>query len=328
MMKYRQQGIALVYVLLIYSLMTLMASQILTGLWQQTRKTSHYLDRAQARLYAHSAEQYVALKLEEDAQQDRQSNRWVDHHDEPWHLQGSGYEISDGIITIHVTDEQGQLNINNLAVANTGAHQSLQIVKRLMTSLQLSPLMAYRLKDWVDSDREVSPGGAEDVTYQNLPSPYRAGNTDMASRSELALIAGLDITSEHPLFNELATLPGFLPINLNTASRKVLHSLSEQLTTVEVDALIRARTGNGLANMSELLQISELAPKASLFQSLPLSFNSHFFSATIQVKYREAKFTMHSWFQRDSRGVVHIIRRSLGFVGMDTVVTHPVEEIA
>ncbi|WP_163370499.1 type II secretion system minor pseudopilin GspK [Endozoicomonas acroporae] len=319
MMYSRQQGMALIYVLLIFSLMTLMASQILTSLWQQTRKSSHYLDRAQARLYAQGAEQYIALKLEEDIRLDQENGRHVDHLNEQWNLYGSAYDIDDGIIHIKVMDQQSRLNINNLAATNSYAYQSLLILQNLMRSFSLSPTLAYRIKDWVDKDREVAPGGAEDATYLRMIPPYRAASTDMRSLTELDLIAGLNRESNQQLARELTTLPQVSGININTASRDLLLSLSNELTALEVDAIIQARSGKGLANITELLQIPELATKATLFQSLPLSFNSRYFSAIIQVKYRQTQYKMHSWFERDISGNVYIIRRVIGYSGYRNV---------
>ncbi|MGB1272330.1 MAG: hypothetical protein ACPG5T_09660, partial [Endozoicomonas sp.] len=95
-----QRGVALIYVLLIFSLITLMASQIVTNLWLHTEKNARYLERVQAKHYALGAEQYIALLLEQDFDLDKKKKRMVDHEKEYWNIQRVNYPVDQGDIEV------------------------------------------------------------------------------------------------------------------------------------------------------------------------------------------------------------------------------------
>ena len=96
----RQRGIALLYVLLIFSMIALMASQLVVNLLSYTEKNARFIERVQAKNYAFGAEQYVALLLEADFQEDKRKNRQVDHEQERWNVSGVDYEIDEGHIDL------------------------------------------------------------------------------------------------------------------------------------------------------------------------------------------------------------------------------------
>ncbi|KEQ18067.1 type II secretion system minor pseudopilin GspK [Endozoicomonas numazuensis] len=308
----RQQGIALVYVLLLFSVITVMASQMIIGLMNQTRHSSHYLERSQARLYALGVEQYLATVLEANAQDDLKKQRRVDALAEAWNLTAVAFELEQGSVEISVQDEQGLLNMNNLAAQNTLAVQSLRIFQNLLVNHSMDPNLAYRVQDWVDSDREVSSQGAEDNTYLLASPAYRTANTTMTSLSELRLIQGWFNQSSHSVMPELSALPDTTRININTAPRDVLLALSNQLSTAQVDDIIQQRQTQGIDSMEALLNIPSLKPQANDLQAAPLTFYSQHFSARIKARFRDTEYEMRSWFQVSDRGEVFITHREVG----------------
>ena len=85
---------------------------MVTSLWLHTEKNTRYLERIQAKHHALAAEQYVALLLEQDAEEDKKKKRQVDHDKERWNVESVGYGIDQGEVELQIVDENGRFNIN------------------------------------------------------------------------------------------------------------------------------------------------------------------------------------------------------------------------
>jgi type II secretory pathway component PulK len=76
------------------------------------------------------------------------------------------------------------------------AHAKLNINALGTDSLMLLPYMtedvADAIQDWVDSDDDVRPLGAEVGQYQSLPYPYNPRNSMIRSMAELELVLGVE----------------------------------------------------------------------------------------------------------------------------------------
>ncbi len=101
-----------------------------------------------------------------------------------------------------LVDEASKLNLNTATV------EMLQMLPRM------TPELAAAIKDWRDSDTEVTTGGAEDEMYQRLNPPYHCKNAPFESIDELRLVYGMNLEI---LFGEDANLNGTLDPNENDA---------------------------------------------------------------------------------------------------------------
>ncbi|MGI0116685.1 type II secretion system minor pseudopilin GspK [Zooshikella sp. RANM57] len=142
----RQRGVALIFVMVIFSLISVMVAKVVTELHFQTDRTSNFLMRSQARAYALAAEDLVAQLLLADLEKDKKNqpagsnpppgtgspstSSTVDHLKEAWSLIDRYYpldEIESGVIGeskdkdkikegdyiyINVIDLQGYINVN------------------------------------------------------------------------------------------------------------------------------------------------------------------------------------------------------------------------
>lgn len=139
-----------------------------------------------------------------------------------------------------VIDLQGKFNLNNL-VDESGApdEQQLQILRRLLTALTIDETKAEAIRDWIDSDIEVTgANGAEDDFYTGGTPAYRAANGPMVSPTELLLVKGFRVSDEtgiddyDQLLPHVATVGTGAPINVNTASSPVLASLADHMPAI------------------------------------------------------------------------------------------------
>jgi len=87
-----------------------------------------------------------------------------------------------------ITDEGGKLNINALIkIDPTGE----VLYNALMKLPNMTADVADAIVDWVDSNDDVRPAGAESADYQGMPVPYRAKNGPLNSLDELLLVKGM-----------------------------------------------------------------------------------------------------------------------------------------
>src|SRR5262249_14462141 len=105
------------------------------------------------------------------------------------------------------------------------------VFQRLLVLLNLDPMLANAVIDWIDADGNVtSPGGAEDVDYLNLKTPYRAANQPMTSVEELRMVKGFDPKTLLLLLPFVTVLPAgaHTAVNVNTASPELLAALANR----------------------------------------------------------------------------------------------------
>lgn len=308
----RQTGVALLYVLLLFSMITLMASQIVTSLFLHTEKNTRFLERTQAKHYALGAEQYVAYLLEEDFIEDKKKKRRVDHEKKRWNIKNVDYDIEQGYIEIAVVDEQGRFNLNWLcAEDDEGAHY-LRMFQNLLRDLTIESELASHLQTWLGAAPGSAGGAAADNAYLLMTPPRRAGNTPMVSVSELRLVEGMN----EAIFERLAPLVTVLPfdtqLNLNTALPQVLMSLSDKMTESDAMAIIEGRGNNGFAKLEELRDIIAIRDKMADIKMTPVSFFSQYFSTYIKATYRDTTFYLKTLLVRNSKGRVQVAGREIG----------------
>ena len=319
--QYHQSGVALIYVLVIFLLITTVASQIVMNLWLHTEKNSRYLERVQAKHYALGAEQYITLLLEKDFEQDKKNNRMVDHENEIWHVKTTDYDVEQGDIEIRVEDEQGRFNLNWLVDENTqpgkqssgnSDSSSVQMFKNFLSAQSLDPQLAYKLKRWVSKVQGSASQGEEDQVYLSLSPPRRTGQTEMASVSELMLIDGFNHDEIEKLLPYITVLPKSSKMNMNTALPEVISTLNNNITEGDALMIINGRGDTGLSNIEELNQLVAVSGKAGGGQNELVAFGSQYFSVQIKATYRDTSFYLRTLLYRSGEGHVQVVGREIG----------------
>ena len=105
----------------------------------------------------------------------------------------------------------------------------------------MSPELADLIKDWVDSDQQVSALGAEDSAYQMQAPPYFAANQPMLDLSELNMLIDVDPLEVQVLSREVCVLPDTQSkINVNTAAAETLHALDDAISIQDAQTIAQA----------------------------------------------------------------------------------------
>ncbi len=209
-------------------------------------------------------------------------------------------------------DLQARFNLNNLiekkllpVFINLISHTTHQLNSKEQLNLALG------VQDWLTT-YDLARGKDNYTSYYlSQKPPYYPSHQLMSSVTELRLIK--DVSS--PLYQAIepfvTVLPETTPININTASKKVLMALGNGMTETQVNELMMARGENGIKDLKD---IAELAKKIDL-PSEQITIESKYFLNVAVVTGDEFKLTVYTLLKRskDKQGKisVSIIRESI-----------------
>lgn len=228
MARKREEGAALLSVLLLVAVMAVLAAAALEKLRLSTHLAANGAAIDQARAYAHAAETLALMRITDLVERDPAKTTLAGG----WHGRRTNLPIPGGLAAARVRDGGNCFNLNSVArdqigpgQAGTGATANPIAVAQfgaLMQAIEIRPEIANRvaaaLVDWVDADDMPSSGGAEDAYYRGLATPYLAANARLQDVSELRAVAGVTPELYARLRPWVCALPNNepAPINVNT----------------------------------------------------------------------------------------------------------------
>ncbi|AOE49025.1 type II secretion system minor pseudopilin GspK [Kangiella sediminilitoris] len=251
----RNQGVALITVLVIFSVLSIMAIQILNSQQMQVQRTANIINGSRAYQYMYGAEVFATSQLKKFFEESKAERV---HRLQPWSESGLAFEIEQGLGQLQgsIKDMHSCFNINSIIMeqqaagdggeegreigsggnglqpvsegrVNDGSEGSgmpgvdifAKLIESRLEDSSVSPqALAVATKDWIDEDQEPTGiDGAEDYTYTGMKIPYRTADSFMAHSSELLVIKGF--TPE--IYDQIKDLVCVLPtkegtINVNT----------------------------------------------------------------------------------------------------------------
>ena len=314
-----QSGVALVTAILIVALASVLAASLLKRLNLDISRTENIMQNEQAYLYTLGSEIIATAVLAQDAKDNKH-----DSLDEYWAMQLPASPVEGGQISGTLQDLQGKFNLNNLSTALNPSNQAhdLNLFKRLLVTLELDKNLSNAVVDWLDSDLESSiPGGAENDYYIGLDKPYRAGNTLLASPSELRQIKGFEKEETYSsLLPFISTLPVATSININTAPEEVLKSLRDDLKDDDINKIIERLATNAeeLSDSDPFKDISDFESfmrqntSSKNFKAENMIVSTNYFLLTSTAEIGRGRVTLYSIIQRDDENTIRVISRSQG----------------
>ncbi len=319
----QQQGVALILALLVVALATTAAVALTSDQQLSLRRGGNLFARDQALQYALGAEAWAQLWLQRDAKDNK-----IDHEQEAWATDIPPLPVEGGVIVAQLFDLQGRFNLNNL-LTNNGQKDPAQFdrLQNLFAALDIPVTTADAVADWLDTDLNTSgAGGAEDDFYLNQEHAYRSANQPMQSPTEFRLLREVKPEIIEKLRPEeqpaddprlmITALPGFTPINVNTAPVAVLQSLG--LSKADAESIVATRDGdpdkpnssqpfNAVADFTGIPSVRQ----ANIGQQ-GLSVSSQFFLLTAEARIARSRAVLYSIIYRDNDGKTHVISRSYG----------------
>ena len=274
-----QRGAALIMALLVVALATTLAT---TLLWRQDmwlRQVEMQRDLAQTRLIAGAGIAWARAVLAYDAR-----TSGFDHAGEAWAIKVPPSSVEGGEVGGEVTDEHAKWNLNNLLSGDGSANVLEQeVFRRLLRLLQLPPVLASTLADWLDKDSDTSPDGAEDAYYLALSPPYRTANRALTDVDGLLRVRGFDANVVDRLRLHVTALPGYHRVNVNTAGPMVLAALIPDMSPSEIRQLLAQRNRIPFRDFGDFrsrLPRRDIAPNPE-----QLDTRSRYFSVLIRARY-------------------------------------------
>jgi type II secretory pathway component PulK len=208
----RRRGFVILAVLLVIVLLSLAAYQYSDAMVAEARMADRIRKNAEAHALADSGVQYCAAVLSSpDALAGILSNN---PYDNPSVFQGrTVQEAAAGrrqghfsIVSVDYTqdpasgsyptrfgviDEAGRINLNALVLLDPSGKIAHDVLMQLPN---MTEDVANSIIDWIDTDEDPRPGGAETQYYSALTPSYRCKNGPLDSLEELLLVKGVTPT--------------------------------------------------------------------------------------------------------------------------------------
>lgn len=275
-----QRGVALVTAIMIVAIVAAVAAKIAFAHQIWFRQMENVSDRGATDLLRRGALHWASVALLDDAAQNS-----IDHLGEPWAMGLPVLPVDGGAIKVSVEDAQGRFNLNNLVQNNQPSAADVAVFQRLLVLLNLDPLLVNALIDWIDPDSNVtSPGGAEDVDYLNLKTPYRAANQPLISVEELRMVKGFDAKTLLMLLPFVTVLPAGVhtAINVNTASPELLAALASR-DLAWAQRVTDHRKDTPMKNAGEFTAMLQPVPGAAPLPSGLIDVKTDYFLITLET---------------------------------------------
>lgn len=295
----RQRGAAIITALLVVALVAVTATALLKQQSQTLMRTEAVIARAQARAYSDTAVQWARGILADDARRDGIAGN--DHFGEAWASGITALPVESAVVSGTLSDEQGRFNLNNLVRIGAVDASSVRLFRRLLEALALPPDLANAVVDWIDADSDTSsPGGAEDLAYLSLPSPYRAANQPLGQVDELLRVKGFDAKTVARLRPFITALPGITRINVNTAPLEVLRAALPELPETERLQLAKERLTKPFKDLND---IKARYPHAAFpVINTDLDVKSDYFTANVAVSSGNVQLRTQTLLKRVPNG--------------------------
>jgi len=263
MRQHPEKGMALLLVLVIVALLTSLLTELAFSTLVDLRLTETFRDSTRAYYLARGGVSAGRMILQEDR------NKY-DALNETWSQGIVNYPVGEGVVTIDIQDLDGKLAVNDLVDGNNPQALVVDRFYRFFLALGIENLadpaeLTAALIDWLDQgdepytmirtdDVNIPVSGAENLYYQSRQKPYQCKNGPLETLDELLLVRGftpeiLKLAAPH------LTVNGSSQININTASSKVLMSLSPLIDQQTAEALIARRQDSPIVTISELEDI-------------------------------------------------------------------------
>jgi general secretion pathway protein K len=272
----KQQGLALITAVLVVAIVATVATTLALGEQVWFRQAQNMNNRAQAESLRAGALNFAAILLTREGNKNK-----TDDLTDDWAKPVPPIPVEDGMLAFKVEDEQGRFNLNNLVRNGQPSTADIAIFQRLLIAQGIDRGLSEALRDWLDQDGTVSPGGAEDIEYLSLPQPYRSANQPLQSVDELRLVKGFTAKAVKDLRPYVTALPVPTTVNVNTAPVQVLAALTNLSASV-LQPVLDSRVNQPFADTAKFL--AQL-PAGTTCPANLCDVKTGYFLVTIDIRY-------------------------------------------
>jgi general secretion pathway protein K len=255
------RGTALVTVLTMLAVMSTLAIVVADAASFGLRRTENLVRMEQTRWYLLGAETFAGAQLSLLNAADLSARADPDQ----WQGRTFDFALDDGLMQVTLRDGDNCFNLNSLVTVDEGGERQLNPIglvqfSRLMDAVGVREAqggLAAALVDWLDSDSQAMPGGAEAEAYSGAAA-YRAANALLADVSELMHVRGFGAQTYALLAPYVCVRPTAAPnlINPNTLTPEQAPILAMAIDDLPLESarnIIRARPRGGWESVDTFL---------------------------------------------------------------------------
>jgi general secretion pathway protein K len=238
-----QKGVVLVITLLITAILVGTAVELVYGVYISATRTNNFKNGQRASILAWANAGLKEFLIDKKYVRITQEGLTFNH------VEG------DGAVAVKIFDEQGKTAIKIVYPTGEEIRKANEIYRRLLKNLKLEDSLADTLSDWLDTNDEPRMGGAEGADYyQRLPYPYQPKNGSPDSLEELLMIKGYT----YEVYKKLS--PFVTPytdgsININTADKKALMSLSDEINEELAQSIMDYRKDTPFTDVTDINKV-------------------------------------------------------------------------
>jgi general secretion pathway protein K len=312
---------ALLAVLILVAMMAALAATALGRMRLSTRLSGAASESEQARMLAIAAADVAALRIADlvRASPSRLTNAagWIGR---PIPLPLAGGEAVG-----RVTDGGNCFNLNSvvtgppegpLAAYPRGQAQFEGLMSELGVSEAAARRVSAALADWIDSDDQPAPGGAERDVYARAATPYAPANGLLAEASELRAVDGVTPQIYAALRPWVCALPGAVlsPLNVNTLTPEqgplLAMLLPDLLSVAAARQMIEARPAQGWESAAQFWAtppVDAFEPDAQTLRQVEV--RTRWFALGIAVRVGESELRASALIDAETQPARVVARR-------------------
>ncbi|KMV29439.1 type II secretion system minor pseudopilin GspK [Photobacterium swingsii] len=321
----KQQGVALIVVLMLLAMMTLLAVQMTDRLQHNFYRVESQIQHQQAYWYSMGLEALAKVAIKEGIDDSDTVNL-----SQAWATKGQRYPLEGGDAVGDILDRQACFNLNALSAVAPEPDRSTKpyLIKVLQALLEESGIESYEAEvmtesawEFVDPDDTVqSAFGAEDSTYEGFKPAYLPANHLMADMSELRAVNGVTATAFNQVKRAVCALPvDTFKLNVNTVSENnaaLLAALfTPELSVSDAKTLLTNRPYDGWQNVDEFFAENVIARIDGAIQSKAkehIDIKSDYFQLDAEILVDRARVRVVALLKRDEQKQVTVVRRRYG----------------
>lgn len=269
----KQQGIALITVLMILAIMVTIATTMTGRMTSSLLRTEGLNFSQKVYWYGQASIEFSRMILNNDFEDSD-----VVSLDQIWATEGMTFPVDEGTIAGKITDYRSCFNVNAISEADKDDSRALPIqqfqslLEAVGVEESAAEVVAESTRDWIDSNDDVGASqGAEDRFYESRVVPHLAANNYMVDISELRAVQGVTRQIYEKVKPYLCALPVTdQVINVNTVDVNqyhILYALFKPETDISQDefqSLLSDRPVSGWNSSDDFLQ-------ESLFSGIDIS---------------------------------------------------------
>lgn len=249
------RGVALIMALMVFALVAAISASIMSQLARERSLLDQLQTTAtlkQQLLGGESWARYAFANLDESELPTLDESRWILLD------QNFALDNDDDSMRVVMIDRQGCYNVNRLADEALSV-AALAEVKRLFSNISVDESLAESLKDWLDSDQDITGSdGHEDEFYLGLSPAYRTADSQLLSESEFDLLQW-DAEVKETVIPWLCLWPENLGVNVNRMSDEIIDSMIDNITSEHKEAVLAQMESSGFESVDDFLDNSNLS---------------------------------------------------------------------